>query len=61
MNDEDLEWYRQLLGTNTDEFYQAKFRHGEVIADWSYARWTLERTAAWVKRPSKGCNVVRYQ
>jgi len=61
MNADDTEHYRQTLAANADEYYQAKFQDGEVIAGWSFTRWTLERTAAWGKRSTKGCHVARYQ
>lgn len=59
MNAEDARYYRDLLGTTTtDEYYQAKFINGEVKIGWSNSAWLKERTAAWVKRPSKGCHTM---
>jgi hypothetical protein len=62
MNNEDARYYRDLLlnkTTDADEFYVSKFNAlGNVRPDWSNAAWLKERTAAWIKRPSKDCHTM---
>lgn len=50
------------LPSEDQELFYDKFSPvtGDVVADWSFARWTLDRLAGIKPFPTKACNTVTY-
>jgi hypothetical protein len=58
VGEDDKDHYHGILSENLDDFYQAKFEHGEVRPGWSFQIWALERVADIKPFGSKGCHTT---